>query len=142
MRRRFNTAGSCNPQRHYMVDLDARLRRIKEDYVDEGSYFVINKGRQYGKTTTLNALEKYLKDEYIVISLDFQEIGTEDFADAAVFVGAFAGMVLESLAMLGFDSGDDLWQPLTELAGKEGDRSLKDLFVRLGRMCACAQKPI
>ncbi|MCI8969065.1 MAG: ATP-binding protein, partial [Lachnospiraceae bacterium] len=142
MRRRFNTAGSCNPQRHYMVDLDARLRRIKEDYVDEGSYFVINKGRQYGKTTTLNALEKYLKDEYIVIALDFQEIGTEDFADAAVFVGAFAGMVLESLAVLGFDSGDDLWQPLTELAGKDGDRSLKDLFVRLGRMCACAQKPI
>ena len=91
MRRRFNTAGSCNPQRHYMVDLDARLRRIKEDYVDEGSYFVINKGRQYGKTTTLNALEKYLKDEYIVISLDFQEIGTEDFADAAVFVGGVCG---------------------------------------------------
>lgn len=51
MRRKFNVTGSCNPQRHYMVKLDDRLKRIKEEYVDEGAYFVINKGRQYGKTT-------------------------------------------------------------------------------------------
>ncbi len=44
MGRRFNTAGACNPQRHYMVNLDERLRQIREDYVDEGSYFVIYKG--------------------------------------------------------------------------------------------------
>ncbi|MDE6917117.1 MAG: AAA-like domain-containing protein [Lachnospiraceae bacterium] len=142
MGRRFNTAGACNPQRHYMVNLDERLRQIREDYVDEGSYFVINRGRQYGKTTILIALEKYLMDAYIVISLDFQEIGTEDFADAAAFVAAFSGMVLETLGRMGFDSGDALLQPLTELAGKEADRSLKELFVSLGKMCACAQKPI
>lgn len=47
MRRRFNITGSCNPQRQFMVNLDDRLKRIKEDYVDEGEYFVINKGRQY-----------------------------------------------------------------------------------------------
>lgn len=57
MRRRFNITGSCSPQRHYMVRLDDRLKAIRENYVDEGSYFVINRGRQYGKTTTLNALE-------------------------------------------------------------------------------------
>lgn len=85
MRRRFNITGSCNPKRHYMVNLDDRLRRIKEDYVDEGSYFIINRGRQYGKTTTLKVLEEYLKDDYIVLSLDFQEIGTEDFACEAAF---------------------------------------------------------
>ena len=34
MRRRFNTTGSCSQQRHYMVKLDKRLRKIKEDYVD------------------------------------------------------------------------------------------------------------
>ncbi len=74
MRRRFNVTGVCNPQRHYMVRLDDRLKEIKENYVDEGSYFVINKGRQYGKTTTLAALETYLEDNYLVLSLDFQEI--------------------------------------------------------------------
>ena len=77
MRRRFNITGSCSPQRHYMVQLDNRLEKIKEDFVDYGSYFVINRGRQYGKTTTLRALKQYLKGEYIVVSLDFQELGTE-----------------------------------------------------------------
>ncbi len=72
MRRRFNTTGACSAKRHYMVKLDSRLKQIKEDYVDDGSYFVINRGRQYGKTTTLNALEEYLKDDYLVLSLDFQ----------------------------------------------------------------------
>ena len=53
MRRRFNITGFCNPQRHYMIKLGDRLKKIKEDYIDEGHYFVINRGRQYGKTTTL-----------------------------------------------------------------------------------------
>lgn len=48
MRRRFNVTGVCNPQKHYMVKLDDRLKKIREDYVEEGSYFVINRGRQYG----------------------------------------------------------------------------------------------
>lgn len=58
MKRRFNITGSCNPQWHYMVSLDDRLKKIKEDYVDYGSYFVINRGRQYGKTMTLEALKR------------------------------------------------------------------------------------
>lgn len=37
------------------------------------------KGRQYGKTTTLKALESYLSSDYIVLSVDFQTIGTEEF---------------------------------------------------------------
>lgn len=74
MKRRFNITGSCSPQKHYMVPLDDRLKKIKTDYVDEGSYFIINKGRQYGKTTTLCALGKYLSRDYILLSLDFHEI--------------------------------------------------------------------
>ena len=90
MRRRFNVTDVCNPQRHYMVRLDDRLKEIKENYVDEGSYFVINKGRQYGKTTTLAALETYLEDNYLVLSLDFQEIEMAKFADDVLFSQTFA----------------------------------------------------
>ena len=90
MKRKFNITGFCNPQRHYMVKIDNRVKKIKEDYVDYGSYFVINRGRQYGKTTTLRALEEYLKEEYIVLSLDFQEIETASFADSIVFSHTFA----------------------------------------------------
>ena len=94
MKRKFNITGFCNPQRHYMVKIDNRVKKIKEDYVDYGSYFVINRGRQYGKTTTLRALEEYLKEEYIVLSLDFQEIETASFADSIVFSHTFAKKLL------------------------------------------------
>ena len=44
MRRSFNITGSCNPQRHYMVKLDDRVKRVKEGYVDKGSYRSADKG--------------------------------------------------------------------------------------------------
>lgn len=84
MVRYFNTEGSCNPKEHYMVRLDARLEYIRKKLVDRKKYFVINRGRQYGKTTTLRALEEYLKDDYIVLSLDFQQMKTEDSMKSTV----------------------------------------------------------
>ena len=81
MARYFNTEGRCNTDEHYMVRLDDRLAKIKKLFIDRGKYFVINRGRQYGKTTTLMALAEYLKDEYIVIAMDFQMMSTADFAD-------------------------------------------------------------
>ena len=142
MRRRFNITGSCNPQRHYMVNLDNRLKKIREDYVEDGSYFVINRGRQYGKTTTLKALEEYLKDDYIVLALDFQEIGTEDFADAASFVRAFTRAVMETFEIMEITDKEELLSPLIQLVEKKENRNLMELFICLSRMCAKAQKPI
>ncbi|MDE6054126.1 MAG: hypothetical protein K2G55_10270 [Lachnospiraceae bacterium] len=81
MGRYFNTEGECRPEVHYMVRFDDRLKRIKEEYVDKGKYFIINRGMQYGKTTTLKALADYLKDTYVISSMDFQEHGTDDFED-------------------------------------------------------------
>ena len=81
MRRYFNTEGACRPDIHYMVRIDDRLEQIKRRYVDRGKYFLINRGRQYGKTTTLKALAEYLQTEYQVISMDFQGISTKEYAD-------------------------------------------------------------
>lgn len=81
MRRRFNIEGNCILKRHYMVKLDERLRVIKERYVDEGSYFVINRGRQYGKTTTLRLLAEYQQEDYGVLAIDFQKLDSEEFKD-------------------------------------------------------------
>lgn len=83
--RYFNIEGYCKPNEHYMVNLTKRLDIIKTSYVDQRKYFVINKGRQYGKTTTLIALEQYLKTDYFIVSLDFQLMGTEDFSNETVF---------------------------------------------------------
>lgn len=62
MERYFNTVGVCVPQRHYMVDIRGRLRQIKR-MVDAGAYFTVNRARQYGKTTMLTALRKYLESD-------------------------------------------------------------------------------
>ena len=141
MKRRFNTTGSCNPKRHYMVRLNDRLRKMKENYVDDGSYFVINRGRQYGKTTTLRALEEYLKDDYIVLSLDFQQLGTEDFADEATFSYAFADIFIRTFQISGADDREEMLKPLSGMT-KENRIGLKDLFVRLSSVCKNSPRPI
>ena len=90
----FNTDGCCDPELHYMVDLSERLRAIKK-MVDTGKYFTINRARQYGKTTTLIALADYLKQDYHVISLDFQAISYADFETEQRFVAAFSRELLD-----------------------------------------------
>ena len=135
--RYFNTEGLCRPNEHYMVQLNERLRRIKKLYVDRRKYFVINRGRQYGKTTTLRALEEYLKDEYLVVSMDFQRISTEEFADAQTF--AFAK---EFLAAFTGGRKGDLLKSLEKFAVEKQDRSLRELFVELSRICAAADRPV
>lgn len=62
MKRYFNVTGACDARFHYMVDLRERLVEIKK-LVDAGEYFTINRARQYGKTTMLNALAEYLQDQ-------------------------------------------------------------------------------
>lgn len=85
----FNTSGDCRPTLHYMVNIENRLVEIKE-MVDRGDYFTINRARQYGKTTTLKALRYYLREEYVVVSLDFQGLSHQDFETENCFVKALA----------------------------------------------------
>ena len=137
MRRRFNITGSCSPQRHYMVRLDDRLKAIKENYVDEGSYFVINRGRQYGKTTTLNALEEYLKGEYFVLSLDFQLMGTKDFSDEVIFANSFRKDIAMAL-----EDVEEQTITLPRTASDGGAYGLKELFIDLSKMCGNSPRPV
>ncbi|MBB6713225.1 AAA family ATPase [Clostridium gasigenes] len=70
----FNTTGLCVPGKHYMVNIDDKLKSIIK-LIQSDAYFVINRPRQYGKTTTINRLEKILKTRYKVVSLDFEGVG-------------------------------------------------------------------
>ena len=82
--RRFNVTGLCNPNMHYMVDITGKLEQIKE-MIDYGDYFTINQGRQYGKTTTLSRLTEFLKLEYTVVFLSFENWDDENFATSENF---------------------------------------------------------
>lgn len=144
MGRYFNTTGSCDPRIHYMVDLQERLGEIKT-LVDRGEYFTINRARQYGKTTTLSALAQYLKDDYVVISLDFQMMSNADFADEAAFTQSFTALFLEGLdenigveRIIPQQSLDELTDAL--LNGRIS--GLRLLFMHLKKLCGLSAKPL
>ncbi len=143
MARRFNVTGSCNPKLHYMVDITGKLEEIKR-LVDAGAYFTINRARQYGKTTTLDALAEYLKNDYVVISLDFQRIGNEEFETANVFSIAFSEYFLEVLDDT--DAAHYLDESVIERLRKspESDNSfsLRKMFSILRSLCKTAKKPM
>ena len=127
-----------------MVKLEERLKRIKEEYVDEECYFIINRGRQYGKTTTLRALADYLKDDYIVLSMDFQIMSTANFVDEQTFVTKFVSYMEtlfsdEELLMKEIDGTD--FSSLISLKNQDNN-SLDILFKLISRMCKTARKPI
>ena len=53
--------------------------------IDAKKYFTINRARQYGKTTTLQALFGYLQSEYYTVLLDFQTFDASKFDMYPVF---------------------------------------------------------
>lgn len=142
MKRRFNITGSCSPQRHYMVQLDDRIKKIKEDYVDEGSYFVINKGRQYGKTTTLRALTKYLAMDYIVLFLDFQKISAKKFTDESIFSKSFVDKLLLAFRNVEAEDKEKLEELLSDFKNGCPDIGLDELFECLSCLCGNSSRPI
>ena len=76
--REFNVTGLCVPDKHYMADTSEKIAKIME-LVAKGKYFTINRGRQYGKTTTLALLEKRLPKEYTVIRISFEGVSDSMF---------------------------------------------------------------
>lgn len=75
----FNTTGKCIPSMHYMVDISRQVEAAAK-LVRRGNYFCINRGRQYGKTTTLALLKKKLEGEgYAVFSLSFEGLSESAF---------------------------------------------------------------
>lgn len=139
--RYFNTEGLCDPQIHYMVNLDKRLRAIRERYVEGGSYFVINRGRQYGKTTTLHMLEEYLKNDYFVISLDFQAISTADYQYEYAFTRAFMRMFNETLEEWEAFAAE-VQEIIRAFQAVQEKYSLGEMFALLSRVCKAASRPI
>lgn len=144
MQRYFNTEGCCKPGIHYMVRLDERLDKIKRLFVDKGKYFIINKGRQYGKTTTLMELAEYLKTDYIVFFIDFQIMSSASFKEEQSFVVSFIEHMEELVNMepeLREAIDGESFQNMVSLKHQEGI-SLDRLFRSWSRLCQNSPKPI
>ncbi len=141
MAKSFNVNGACKPNRHYMVDLESRLTEIKH-MVDANEYFTINKARQFGKTTILRALADFLKRDYIVISLDFQNIESIEFSDGSSFVHALAREINKKICKIE-SIPDKVKIRLFQLADIENkDVRMAGLFSCISDWCAQSVKPI
>ena len=110
MSREFNVTGTCIPEMHYMVDISGKLDSIIK-LIEKGSYFTINRPRQYGKTTTMFLLEKQLRSNYLVIRTSFEGIGDAIFDNEEIFSRKFLGLLANELAF----SDEGLASNLAEL---------------------------
>ena len=86
--KRFNTTGICFPSMHYMVDISDRIEIIRR-MISRGDYFCINRGRQYGKSTTLNELWHSLLPDYTVFSMSFEGVEEEMFSSVGKLCSLF-----------------------------------------------------
>ena len=136
MKKRFNTTGVCIPTMHYMVDITDKLDKIIE-LIKEKDYFIINRPRQYGKTTTMYMLEQRLKNDYLVVSMSFEGIGDEVFLKEKTFSKVFIELMAESLEftneeeskrLLGYENDIDNLRDLSKLITRFVRDSKKDVI--------------
>ncbi len=116
MKKVFNTTGTCIPSIHYMVDIKDKLDNI-ENMIDKGNYFVINRPRQYGKTTTIYLLKNKLKEKYLVVSCSFEGLGSETFKDEKTFSNRIIKLMAKSIKL----TNKDIASRLIELSKDVND---------------------
>jgi hypothetical protein len=106
MKKKFNDTGLCIPERHYMADTSEKIAAILK-LVEDGSYFVINRPRQYGKTTTLYLLELALQkqEDYFPMFISFEGFGSESYHSEQRFIEA---LLSEFRSVFRFYKRDDL----------------------------------
>lgn len=135
MRKYFNTTGSCNPERHYMVDTESRFKAV-ESMIDRGMYFTINRARQYGKTTMLQTIRRRLSDKYLVIKTSFEGVGDEPFKEEASFAKLFVNLMVNELAYYNEDEKFiNVWKD-------KGIVSLGSLSQAITRFCQMFPRPV
>jgi hypothetical protein len=80
-----------------MVDISQKINEIFK-MVEQGDYFVINRPRQYGKTTTIYMLNRLLKTsgDYFPINTSFEGIGEEAFKSELLFINRFFSRMKKS----------------------------------------------
>lgn len=142
MNKTFNIAGICYPEENYMVDMEDRLKEI-EKLVDEKKYFTINRARQYGKTTLLNLLVKFLSSKYTVFSVSFEGLGGSIFEKEASFCGMICKLLYEAIR---YDEVPALEDPVKSVIYEAvQNHNIEDLFglsVMISELCGAARRPV
>jgi hypothetical protein len=94
MAKKFNITGRCYANEHFMADVSDKMNQILT-MAEQGDYFIINRPRQYGKTTTLYTVSDMLRKtgNYIVLNMSFEGVGDVFFEEEANFSRGFVRLL-------------------------------------------------
>lgn len=106
--------------------------------------FTINRARQYGKTTTLNALKRRFENEYMIFLISFEGIEEEVFADVGSFCVRLFGLLYDTID---FGEVEGVPEEIREELHRRSMGDPKDVNFRmltnlLTRLCREAGKPV
>jgi len=121
-----------------MVDISERLAGIHR-MIENGDYFCINRGRQYGKTTTLEAIQRMLQPEYLVLSISFEGLGQSNMATDDAVARLFVKILDFQMRYIQVDPA--LKNVIRE-AVTQSEPSLMDLSLTISDICSAAGKPV
>lgn len=120
-----------------MVDTSNKIDKIMK-LIKKEKYFVINKPRQYGKTTTLFLLNKRLKkdESYLPIKISFEGIGDSVFKNEKSFSKAFLQIVEINLILNNKNLSDFLGEERVKI------QNLNDLSNAIIKLVMKADKKV
>jgi energy-coupling factor transporter ATP-binding protein EcfA2 len=97
----FNITGSIIPKKHYFAPTDDKIKQIFA-MIEKGEYFVINKPRQFGKTTTIKFLKKFLNqtEDYLCVSISFEGISDEIWKNEDKIIYIILNRIIDTLNIL------------------------------------------
>ncbi|MBN2799307.1 MAG: ATP-binding protein [Deltaproteobacteria bacterium] len=130
----FNTAGPCDPVRHYGIDPLARFPEAIA-LIDWQGCFVLHAPRQTGKTPTLRALAKALTEEGRFAAPLFSCEAGEAVSDD---VGEVEGALLRQIAMTAEDDLPEALRPPPVVSAPVGVQ----LSSNLRAWCRSCPKPV
>jgi hypothetical protein len=139
MSKKFNYLGPCKQNEHYMADISGRIDLIAS-LISDGLYFHIQKGRQYGKTTTLQFIRNSLSQEYLTFYISLESFAQSDFADYVIFFQIFFSEMLHNPCV------HELEDTLIKKMDRIQTGKAKFRFNRYGRflsdICSKSKKPV
>ena len=94
MAKKFNTAVTCNPDIHYMVDVTNKMK-VFEGLINDKCYFTITQARQFGKSTSLNWILHNMSDRYLVIPASFETTSDENWVNVKTFFDFFCTNMID-----------------------------------------------
>jgi len=126
---KFNITGKIIPEKHYYVDLKPQIRKLMA-LADDGAYFVINRPRQFGKTTVLNFFARALQasNDYAPALLSFESFVQRYDITEAEFYRSVAQRIVKALEFAAA-SFADLKIDDTKIGSRD------DFFVWLSETC-------